>query len=431
MTTFSDLSQSLQILVCELFIIYSIVFLSMAAVILLRMRKGAGAALSAAVISMAAEQVFLDWYCSAYQMEEASFLAGYGGSTPVSLVLSILAVLSAAICFLGKRLRRIVPGSDLRLSVKEAVDDLPTGICSYLENGRVILVNDVMQRISLELCGHTVLDGTELAAAAARTAGHDGPDGRGPVKAMGRVYRFEEGPVQNREGMRQLLAVDVTDEYAGLLEVSEKNRQLRELSERLRAAVGEAERLSVEKEYLDAKIRVHSGLGGLLAATARFMRAAGEERASGPVRTDETGGSGRFSDRQRLAELALEWERLPSALLDREPSRKSSYEALMRAAEDVGIKIVLDGELPEKEPFRRVMLTAVGECITNTFRHAGGDELRISWDGSRAELTNNGSPPEGPVVEKGGLADLRRLAEGEGAVMTIESSPVFRLVIHW
>ena len=100
------------------------------------------------------------------------------------------------------------------------------------------------------------------------------------------------------EGMRQLLAADVTDEYAGLLEVSEKNRQLRELSERLRAAVGEAERLSVEKEYLDAKIRVHSGLGGLLAATARFMRAAGEERASGPVRTDETGGSGRFSDRQ-------------------------------------------------------------------------------------------------------------------------------------
>lgn len=431
MMTFSDLSRDLQILVCGLFIINSIAFMSMAAVSLLRRKRGAGAAPSASAISMAAEQVFLDWYCSAFQMEEASALADIGGRMPVLLIILILAGLSASGCILGRRLGRKAPECDPGLSVKEAVDDLPTGICCYLENGRVILVNEVMQRISLELCGHTVLDGTELAAAASKAAGHEGQEGRGSARGLGRVYRFEEGSVQSREGMRQLLAADVTDEYAGLLEVSEKNRQLRELSERLRAAVGEAERLSVEKEYLDAKIRVHSVLGGLLAATARYMRAAGEEREAGPGQADETGGSGRFSDRQRLAELALEWERLPSALLDREPSRKSSYEALMRAAGDVGIKIVLDGELPEKEPFRRVMLTAVGECITNTFRHSGGDELRISWDGSRAELTNNGRPPEGPVVEKGDLADLRRLAEGAGAVMTIESSPVFRLVIHW
>jgi|GEM_PF-3126712 len=426
MTVFSQLSQSAQCAFCVVFLISSQAALSMALISSFRSRRDALWGFGLSALSWIICQLLLCHYTFTCQMADHSVYADIGAELPVPALAFEGVLLPVLLMLYGVRLFKTDRGA-VRLSVKEAVDDLPTGICCCLENGRVILVNDVMERISLELSGRTVLSGSELWQQICRASGGEGL----PVRAGDRIYTVVKSPVAGMDGIHQIIAADVTDEYAGLLEVSEKNRQLRELSERLRAAVGEAERLSVEKEYLDAKIRVHSGLGGLLAATARYMRGAGEGQAAGPVQADETGGSGSSSDRQRLAELVSEWERLPSALLDREPSRKSSYEALMRAAEDVGIKIVLDGELPEKEPFRRVMLTAVGECITNTFRHAGGDELRISWDGSRAELTNNGRPPEGPVAEKGGLADLRRLAEGAGAVMTIESSPVFRLVIHW
>ena len=110
---------------------------------------------------------------------------------------------------------------------------------------------------------------------------------------------------------------------------------------------------------------------------------------------------------------------------------RSSYDAVLKAAKDVGVNIVLDGTLPEAEPQRSVLLAAIGECITNTFRHAEGDTLTIRCREGEMVFTNNGKAPEGPVVEKGGLANLRRLAEDAGAEMTVESSPVFRLTIRW
>lgn len=54
----------------------------------------------------------------------------------------------------------------------------------------------------------------------------------------------------------------------------------------------------------------------------------------------------------------------------------------------------LIGNLTELEPQRHIIVTGIHECLTNTIRHAGGDELYIKIDESdtefRVEITNNG-----------------------------------------
>ncbi len=407
MMCFADLSQIPQIAICAFFVVLSAAFLLFFLLGLLNRKERAWIHLLFALPSYGIFQLLYDYHGSVYQMNRVHFDINAGdfplpaiGAAALLLLLLFAWSLSR---FAGQR----------DVSVKEAVDDLPTGICCYLENGRVLLVNETMERISLALTGRAVLNGRELCdAVLPKEVGKHAA----PVRAFGRSYSFERSGMPGLEGVTQLLAADVTEEYGRLEEVREKNRQLEEQSRRLSAAIGESERLSIEKEYLDAKIKVHSGIGELLSATAKVIR----EADLGTSPSEET-----------AAALFDRWNQLPAALLDVDARPRSSYDAVLKAAKDVGVNIVLDGTLPEAEPQRSVLLAAIGECITNTFRHAEGDTLTIRCREGEMVFTNNGKAPEGPVVEKGGLANLRRLAEDAGAEMTVESSPVFRLTIRW
>ncbi|MGN1093401.1 MAG: hypothetical protein ACI4SC_00280, partial [Candidatus Neoclostridium sp.] len=92
------------------------------------------------------------------------------------------------------------------------------------------------------------------------------------------------------------------------------------------------------------------------------------------------------------------------------------------------------GERPRKGSVaEKILLSAVFECITNTARHADGDELYVSAsdDGKRftATVTNNGTPPKARIVEGGGLSALRTMVEMAGGSMKTESEPRYKLTI--
>jgi hypothetical protein len=44
-------------------------------------------------------------------------------------------------------------------------------------------------------------------------------------------------------------------------------------------------------------------------------------------------------------------------------------------------------------------------------------------------FTNDGTKPEEPITEGGGLGSLRRKLEGMGALMVVESQPEFALTV--
>ena len=90
--------------------------------------------------------------------------------------------------------------------------------------------------------------------------------------------------------------------------------------------------------------------------------------------------------------------------------------------------------LPQDAARKKLVATAMHECITNTIRHAGGDELYINIVKENPmilEFTNNGKPPESKVrLTGGGLDMLRSMVRDYGGDVRVESSPVFKLIVE-
>ena len=79
------------------------------------------------------------------------------------------------------------------------------------------------------------------------------------------------------------------------------------------------------------------------------------------------------------------------------------------------------------------MITAMRECATNAVHHVGATELYIRVTNVQGiagvRITNNGTSPEGPVSEGGGLSALRARVEKAGGDMEVRFVPNFELTV--
>jgi len=116
-----------------------------------------------------------------------------------------------------------------------------------------------------------------------------------------------------------------------------------------------------------------------------------------------------------------------------EPDQKDNYEKVFTVAKYVGVEITVNGNLPQEKESSDVLVIAMIECLTNTFRHANGTRLVLDCDECGEymifTLTNNGDPPKARIHESGGLKNLRQSAENAGWIMSIQSIPEFRLIL--
>ena len=137
--------------------------------------------------------------------------------------------------------------------------------------------------------------------------------------------------------------------------------------------------------------------------------------------------------------LAADGERLrASRLLQRDhrtpdlPEREH-LDALRKTAREMGVAVRLTGVLPAEPAAHELRLLAIRECVTNTVRHAGGDEVYAACaqtaQGASIRIVNNGRPPQGAIVEHGGLGSLRGRVEQAGGTMTIDTAPRFALTV--
>ncbi|WP_130836303.1 hypothetical protein [Lachnoclostridium sp. Marseille-P6806] len=298
-------------------------------------------------------------------------------------------------------------------SVKEAVDILPTGLCYYWAGGRTKMVNGRMEEICRSLTGKTLADGELFWDVVRSRSVRDGgrlllplPDGR--VFLFARAERALEG-----RRIYELIASDVTREQELQQKRREQNEELEKIRKRLRRFSEDIGRLTIEKETLRAKIEIHDNLGNILLATRRYL-----------LQEAEYG-----EDAELIRKLWVSEFRLLRS--DDGGEQESGYRSIFRAAEDIGVSIRCVGELPEEPVWMRIMRVAMGECITNTFRHAAGDRLNIHVrrEEKRYLVTfmNGGAPPEQEIREGGGLGNLRAAVEAAGGAMQVESQPRFVL----
>lgn len=309
----------------------------------------------------------------------------------------------------GRVKNRITPNS-----VREAMDYLDAGICFADENGRLILVNYVMNHLAFTLLGRYPQTLNEIKAAL------ENPEANGVVRLgenpvlyrfpNGKIWRFVSVPLkeENLSGFIQMTARDMTELYGVNETLRRENEEIRESIQKMKHMIGQMSDLAKEQETLNLKMRIHNDIGASLISLSELAK--GES-----VKDTET----------QIATLKNALSYFSSV------ASRENRDDLIAFAAKCGVKLQFDGELPEEEPKKNLIAAALHECVTNCAKHAGGSTvlIRIGDDGGTVTITNDGKPPERPITEGGGLSSLRKKVENAGGEMRITHTPQFTLTL--
>lgn len=304
-------------------------------------------------------------------------------------------------------------------SIKESVDALPVGVCCYWQGGLVKLMNGRMDALCYAVTGDVLLNGERLWHAL--TCGEGRCEylqtGENPVVRMsdGRIWSVRREDVElDGDVLYELLAVEMTDEYAANAELLKKQERVSAFNRRLRELNREIERMTVEKEVLAAKVSVHDDLGHALLYAKQYYKNPAAE------------------DRETLLRI---WGDAIRFVRNEGPEHwRDLYAYAAQAAAELGVAINVDGALPKGGRAEELFSDTLITCLSNAARHGGADALFVTArEGERAycmRVTNNGTVQDGAVEETGGLRNLREKIEGAGGTMRVENARVFSVNVE-
>ena len=303
-------------------------------------------------------------------------------------------------------------------SIKEAFDNLPTGVCFFSEDGVPVLCNLAMHRFSFAVCGRDIQHISDLEMC--RRWDFEPQEG---VRKDGKLFQQKSGTVWQLEKRTfqyegsacytQFVALDVTDLYQNQVELARENAALRKMQSNLRQLSANVVALTREEEVLNAKMRIHDEMGRCLTAAQQYLKADAADIPNS---------------------LAVSWQKATAVLKNNSDAPDEDMLLQIRkTCEILKIRFVETGSLPAAEDAAYLLTCAVRECVTNAVRYADATELsavfRETDDTATVTITNNGKPPREAVREGGGLSTLRCRVERAGGTMTIQSFPVFELTV--
>ena len=280
----------------------------------------------------------------------------------------------------------------IRNSVKEAFDNLPSGICFFDKNGILTLCNHQMYRLFFALTGKDLQSLAEMQELLSDDATAQIRQNQVFLQDDGTAWRFTLETITK--------------------ELEQDNIALAQYSKRMRRLFANTIALIREEEILNMKMRVHDDIGRSVISTRRFLQ-----------------------QNRPMEELDLTPWKNAVSLLRHEIELSEEQDAvagLMSAAYSIGIKIILDGSLPQNAA-TEVLISAIRECMTNAVRHGGAKELYVQLTGDErtavAVITNDGAVPNGEISLGGGLTSLKFRIEKCGGTMQVKHSPQFELTV--
>ena len=304
-------------------------------------------------------------------------------------------------------------------SIKEAFDNLPTGVCFFNEPGLPVLCNRAMQRFSFAVCGKDVQFVTDLESCLADDfvpAAKAQKDGKVFVLDNGQAWQLEKRIFTDEGGKSytQYVATDVTDLHKNRVELTGENERLRKVQADLKHLSANVVAVTREEEILNTKMRVHDEMGKCLLAAQQYL----QEDVTQPLPDS----------------VVASWQKAVSMLKhSNETEDEDMLLQVRKTCEFVKLQYIQKGQLPTNEHVAYLLTCAVRECVTNAVRYAEATALYVDFsetaDTASVTIANNGKLPEGEIKEGGGLSTLRRRIEREGGSMVTQAKPGFRLTV--
>lgn len=312
-------------------------------------------------------------------------------------------------------------GKNLSLgSVKQAIDTLPDGICYFTTSGAVKLCNLQMHRLFHSMAQSDMQTFEELQEALEECDTKSGiirlPDvSQTYLFPNGKAWRYSQSEVTAFDGVvyTEVIFADVTELYEKNLKLKAQTVQLEKISRNLKVLSDNVSTMTKEKELLSAKTRLHDRMSAGIIAMRQILQ---QEQTT-----------------QETADAVSLFQKAVSAIKDDNeyPLERGELAEFIRDADTIGVKVELNGELPQQQELYRAFLITMRECLTNSVRHADATILRIDIqkydDYYSIRVTNNGKPPKSKVTPKGGLLNLYSHIANLGGTMEIQSEPQFEL----
>ena len=139
---------------------------------------------------------------------------------------------------------------------------------------------------------------------------------------------------------------------------------------------------------------------------------------------------------KKAKELIYDWNQAIRNFsnISKEYIQQESMETeLLQVAQMIGCKVIITGERPTELKVQQLLFSAVREALTNAVRHANANELKVFCQKKdyfwHMEITDNGTVPAGQIIESGGLGNLRKKLEQEGAILQIIQEDGVKLII--
>lgn len=347
-------------------------------------------------------------------------LSTFSVSIPVSIDFLLLSLFTLLNLFITIVLIRNRKNTISKMSIKEAFDDLPCGICFYEASGVTRLVNSKRNDFSIRITGEYLLNGKKFISILTnenikRNSLSHQDEKEYIISLDDHVYSFRSREHQlSDKSLYEIIATDITRKHQLSRELNKKNKELSSFNKRMREYRETIEELTIEKETLSAKRNIHDKLGKLLILSRQSL------------------------DKDRTEEekevLLSTWKNTLIAFESmKENESNDTYDELFKAAKDIGISVIFSGRRPESRKGKKIAAKAIIECMTNTIKHAKGNEVYVSFKERNRfieiQITNNGEQPKEEIKEGGGLSSLRLLIEREGGSMKIISFPRFEMNI--
>lgn len=317
--------------------------------------------------------------------------------------------------------------------IKKAIDSYPGGICFSALDGRVILANEKMNKLILELTGHTILNAKvtweELANFASNGKAEKltqswlpkDPDKESIHQQL--FFRFSDSSVWRFElrfldsNTVQVEAAEITELYRLSEELYENTIRLQEIQKRQKALLDSIVEINLNKEILAAKMHIHDELGHCLLATTKAIA---EDSLAENADTLRKSWNSTIQD---FSNISTVWT-VPDSSLQSE---------LMQVAELIGCKVVFLGEQPTQRKALQLLYAAIREALTNAVRHANATELMVKIEQDEKsyhiEISDNGSVSVSSITEGNGLSALRQQLEQEGASLKVLCDNSVSLII--
>lgn len=304
-------------------------------------------------------------------------------------------------------------------SIKEAFDNLPTGICFFNEAGLPVLCNRVMHRFCFAVSDRDIQFVTDLQDCLSEGF----VPAAGTVKS-GKMFTLPDGTAWSLE-MRtitrahgevytQYIAMDITELEKNRIALTEENARLRRVQADLKRLSANVVAITREEEILNTKMRVHDEMGRCLVEAQKYLQ--------------------EDSGRSIPESVAHSWQRAVSMLkYNTEAPEEDMLAQVRKTCEAVNMRFVQTGTLPAQAQAAYLLTCAIRECVTNAVRYADASELYTAFSETEnlaaVVVRNNGRQPESEIVEGGGLSTLRRRVERAGGTMIVQSMPEFKLTV--